>query len=148
MTPALNSLLARGAVVALVAGGAIVGSVELGSAAPVSATHTLRFTTVQIADHMSGYYDIAANKDLQNGKVVGYDVTDCFINVNTHVANCVINVARPEGTIRGTATLNLDSGVGTGVITGGTRDYRGVTGTVAAKALSQTKTAVTLTYHS
>lgn len=148
MSSALNSRIARGAVVALVAGGAVTGMVELGSAAPASGTHTLRFTTVQIGDHISGDYDIAANKDVQNGKVAGYDVTDCLVNFHTHVANCEITLARPEGMMRGTVTLNLDSGTGTGVITGGTRAYRGVTGTIAAKSLSQRKTAVTLTYHS
>ena len=148
MSSALNSRIARGAVVALVAGGAVTGMVELGSAAPAAGTHTLRFTTVQIGDHISGSYDVAANKEVQNGKVAGYDVTDCFLNLHSHVANCAITLARPEGMMRGTATLNLDSGTGTGVITGGTRAYRGVTGTIAAKSLSQMKTAVTITYHS
>ena len=148
MSALTTSRIARSATVAVMAGGAVAGAVGLGSAAPASATHTLKLTTVQIADKQVGYYDIAANKDIQNGKVVGFDTTSCLININTHVAKCEISVSRADGTFRGRATLNLDNGTGTGVITGGTRTFHGATGTLTAKPLSQTKTLVTVVYHS
>jgi hypothetical protein len=130
------------------AGGAVAGAVSLSAAAPATAAHTLKFTTVQIADHQFGYYDVAANKETRGGKVVGFDTTDCLIDIDAHVAKCTIAASRADGTFRGKVTLNLESGVGSGTVTGGTRAFGGATGTIAAKAISQTKTAVTITYHS
>lgn len=148
MSALITSRVTRGAAVVLMAGGAVAGAVNFSSASPAVTTHTLKMTTVQIADHLSGYYDVSANKDLVKGKVAGYDTTSCFINIHTHVAKCAISVSRADGTFRGKATINLDSGAGTGVVTGGTRAFRGVTGSMTAKSVSQTKTLVTVTYHS
>jgi hypothetical protein len=148
MSALTTSRIARSAAVVAMAGGAVAGAVSLSAAAPAVAAHTLKFTTVQIADQQLGYYDVAANKEISGGKTVGYDTTDCKINIDTHLAKCVIAASRAEGTFRGKVTLNLDSGAGSGTITGGTRAFKGATGTVTAKAVSNTKTLVTITYHS
>jgi len=148
MSALTTSKLTRSAAVAVLAGGAVAGAVGLSAAAPASTHHTLKMVTTQIADRQIGYYDVAANKDTQHGKVVGFDTTSCLINIHTHIAHCAINVSRADGTFRGRAAINLDTGVGTGVVTGGTRRFHGATGTMTAKAISQTKTAVTVQYHS
>ncbi len=148
MSALVMSRITRSAAVAVVAGGVIAFAVGHGNAAPASGQHTFTMITEQIADHQSGYYDIAADKDLQHGEVVGFDTTSCFINITTHVATCAIDVSRADGTFHATATLDLDRGTGTGAVTGGTRAFRGATGTVHATSLSQTKTKVTVTYHS
>jgi hypothetical protein len=143
-----SSRLARTAVVAIAAGGAVAGAVGFSAAAPAKSQHTLKFTTVQIADKQIGDYDVAANKETAGGKVVGFDSTSCLIDVHTHVAKCAISASRADGTFRGTVALSLDSGTGTGKLTGGTRAYRGATGTITAKAISQSKTVVTISYTS
>lgn len=148
MSALTTSRLARGSAVVIVAAGTIAGAVGLSAAAPASKTHTLKLVTIQIADQQIGKYDVAADKDLQNGKVAGYDSTSCLIDFHTHVAKCAISVSRAGGTFRGKATLNLDNGTGTGTVTGGTGVFHGVTGTMTARSISQTKTAVTVRYHS
>jgi hypothetical protein len=45
----------------------------------------------------------------------------------------------------GTATVNLSTGaVSNGKVTGGTGSFTGATGTITAKAISNTKTAITI----
>jgi hypothetical protein len=134
------------------AGGVVAGAVSLSAAAPAAAQHTLKFTSSNIGDHVAGYYDIAANVDKQNGKVVGYDTTDCHMFVKTKSAHCEVTLARAEGTMRGTVDLDLNTGRATGKVTGGTRAYRGATGTISGKAAGGTpqrpQTAVTIRYTS
>lgn len=152
MSAFTTARIASTAAVAVMAGGAVVGAVSLGVAAPAATQHTLKFTSRNIADHVSGYYDIAANVDKQHGKVVGYDTTDCHMLVQTKTAHCAVTLARAEGTMRGVITLDLNTGSATGKVTGGTRAYRGATGTISGKAAGGTpqrpQTAVTIRYTS
>ena len=152
MSTLTNSRIVRGAVVATVAGGAVAGAISFGFAAPAATSHTLKFTSSTIADHISGFYDIAANVEKHNGKVVGYDTTDCHMNIQTKTARCVVDIARSEGTMRGTINLNLTTGVGTGKVTGGTRAYKGATGSISGRSAGGTaknpQTAVTIRYQS
>jgi hypothetical protein len=148
MSTLTTSRTARVAGITIVSGVALAGAVGLGNAAPATTEHTLKFTASQIADSQVGNHDIAADKDSQNGKVVGYDTTDCLINVNTRVAHCDVTLARAAGTLRGRISFNISTGVATGVVTGGTRAYRGVSGTLSARAASQKTTAITVRYHS
>jgi len=130
------------------AGGAIVGVVGLSAAAPASATHSLKFMATQVTDHIIGFQDIAADVDKQSGKIVGYDTTDCHMNTQSKTAHCEVTLARAEGTMRGWINLDLNTGLATGTVSGGTRAYRGVTGTISGKAASNNATAVTIRYHS
>jgi hypothetical protein len=148
MSALTHSRIVRGAVVAVIAGGTVAGAVSLSAASPAAATHTLKFTASQVADHIIGFQDIAADVDKQNGKVVGYDTTDCKMNTQTKSAHCEVTLARAEGTLRGWLDLDLNTGLATGTITGGTRAYRGVTGTISGEAASNNATAVTIRYHS
>ena len=51
------------------------------------------------------------------------------------------------GFLYGTFTLNLKTGAVTnGKVTGGTGAFKGATGTIKAKTISNTKHAVTITY--
>lgn len=148
MSALTTSRITRSAAVAVMAGATVAGAVSLSAAAPASTEHTLHFKASQVADHISGFYDIAADVDKENGKVVGYDTTDCHMEVQTKTAHCEVTLARPEGTMRGTINLDLNTGLATGKVSGGTRAYRGVTGTISGKAASQNATAVTIRYHS
>ncbi len=151
MSALTSSRIVRGAAVAVMAGGTVAGAVSLSSAAPASTTHTLKFNASQIADHIIGFQDIAADVDKQNGKVVGYDTTDCKMSTQTKSAHCEVTLARAEGTMRGWVNIDLNTGLATGTVTGGTRAYRGVTGTISGQSGTQAKnpkTAVTIRYHS
>jgi hypothetical protein len=148
MSALTHSRIARGAVVAVLAGGTLAGAVSLSSAAPASTTHTLKFTTTQVADHIVGFQDIAVDVEKQAGKFVGYDTTDCKMNPQNKTARCEVSIARPEGTMRALIRLDLNTGLATGTVNGGTRAYRGVTGTVSGKSATQNRTVVTVRYHS
>jgi hypothetical protein len=56
-------------------------------------------------------------------------------------------VSSPGGFLYGTFTISLKTGaISNGKVTGGTGAFAGATGTIKAKDLSSTKTAVTITY--
>ncbi|MGN6473262.1 MAG: hypothetical protein ACTHK4_06400 [Mycobacteriales bacterium] len=151
MSALTTSRIVRGAAVAVMASGAVAGAVSFSAAAPAATTHTLKFTTTEIADHIIGFHDLAANVEKHNGKIVGYDTTDCKMNVQTKTAHCEVDLARAQGTMRGWISLDLNTGSGTGVVTGGTRAFHGVSGSISAQSTTQSKTpvtAVTVRYHS
>lgn len=121
---------------ALVAATAALATAGLGLAldGPASAhttTHTLTFTSRQIADHIVNDTDIAASKEVQQGSVTGYDLTRCHVDVQTHVAHCDVAIARAAGMLYGRAHVNVVTGKGSGTVTGGTGRFAGATGTIA-----------------
>jgi hypothetical protein len=75
-------------------------------------------------------------------------VTSCRIHLTTRVADCQAAIARAGGMIFGHAKVDLATGAGHGVITGGTGKFKGVRGTIVTQASSPTSTKVTLVYHS
>lgn len=108
-------------------------AVGLGLDGPASAhavTHTMSFSNRQITDKVINDVDVATDKNLHNGTVVGYDVTSCKINVNTHIGQCDVALARPGGLMYAHAHLNVVTGHGAGIVTGGTRRFAGATGTL------------------
>ena len=122
--------------IAILAGTAALATaaVGLGLDGPASAhavTHTMAFRSPQIADRQIGKSDVAADKNVSNGKVVGYDVTSCRIDLQTHIARCDVALARAAGLMYAHAHVNVDSGQGGGTVTGGTRRFAGATGTVS-----------------
>ena len=105
-----------------------------GPAGAQAPTHTLTFTSVQLQDRIVHDVDVATDKDLQHGTVTGYDVTSCRVNVTTHIARCDVAIARAAGLLYAHAAINLNSGDGSGVVTGGTRRFAGATGTVTVSS--------------
>ena len=125
----------------------VAGVATTAAAAPATTTHTLHLTTKQLQDVMAGHTDVAADKDMQRGETTGYDATSCRIDLQTHVASCLIAVARRNGMLFGHAHINLDTGKGTGKITGGLGGLKGATGTIsAAPGATKNTTAVTVHY--
>ena len=131
LRPVLGVALAAGI---LTAAGVGVGSASA-SASP--AQHTLRLTSVQLSTYQAGRYEVSAGQDLQNGKATGSDVSTCAANVTTHTAACDVTVARTHGLIYARVTVSLTTGTGKGVVTGGTREFKGATGTVTVSPASQ-----------
>ena len=139
----------------IAAAGLSAGSVALTESAAVAApaaarattSHTLHLVAKQLRDVMVNRTDVATDKDVQNGKTTGYDVTSCAINVDTHMANCTVALARHNGLLIGHAKIDVQTGHGSGTITGGTRAMRGATGTISvAPGSSSGSTKITVHY--
>jgi hypothetical protein len=122
------TVLAAGAALVTAAG---IGLALDGSASAHAVTHTMTFKTPQIADKQIGDTDVAADKNVQRGSVVGFDVTSCRINVHTHIGRCDVALARAAGLMYAHVHVNVVNGQGGGTVTGGTRGFAGASGTVA-----------------
>jgi hypothetical protein len=112
-----------------------------------TAVHTLKFISVEKASvnltkTMSAQQDTDINS---KGKVIGYD--ELYFASSSTAATGWATVDVDGGFIYGTFTVNFKTGAITGgKVTGGARAFKGATGKLAAKSLSATRTAVTLTY--
>lgn len=138
--------LGAGAIAA--AGAVTAATVGAGAASASTGTHTLRMTASQIKDVVINNVDIATDRDVQNGKTTGYDVTSCVMNFQTHTATCDVAVARRAGLLYGHITVNVSTGKGSGKVTGGTRGFKGATGTISSAAGSSPSAInVTIVYH-
>ena len=124
---------------ALLSAAALLGG---GAAAAVAAASTLSFTskTVRQSAVFTSTDDV-----FQGGKKVGSDRIVCTSASET-TANCRVLVTLPKGTIRATFVSKDNASSGTLTVVGGTRGYKGATGTGTYKNLNKagTQTAVTL----
>ncbi len=138
-----RSIAAAGAAVVL--GGA--GALALPAVASAhSAEHTLKFISVTVTalpftQTAAGFQDTDVNSA---GTTIGFD--DLYVTMtgrNAGAGNVVLDVK--GGLLYGTiATAN---GVTfTGKVTGGTGAFTRASGTITAKEITSTKTAVTITY--
>jgi hypothetical protein len=144
-----SSFVARAGLAAgLVAVVGTAGGVAVAAAGATSATtHTMRFIGIQLRDVQSGYVDVATDKNTWKGKTTGYDVTSCVINIHTHVATCTVAVARAKGILYGHAKVNLDTGKGSGTVTGGIGGFHGATGSMSvSQGSDQNSSKITITY--
>ena len=112
------------------------------------AAHTLKFisvekASVQLSKTMFAQQDTDVNA---KGKVIGYD--ELYIAVASgSTGDGWFTGDVDGGFIYGTFKVNLATGAATdGKVTGGARAFKGITGTFTAKNLSNTRTAITLTY--
>jgi hypothetical protein len=137
--------------IATVGAAALIGTsafVVPALASPASATHTLKFISVSknsvpFSKTTIGFQDTDVNA---KGKAIGFDeIYGMAVSATTSHSFAAIDVA--GGLMYGSFTVNLKTGVfSNGKITGGVGAFKGVTGTFAAKSISNTKTAVTITY--
>jgi hypothetical protein len=121
--------------IAILAGGAALATATVGlgldgAASAHAVTHTMTFRTPQIQDRIVNGIDVATDKNVQNGTVVGYDVTSCAVNVDTHIARCDVALARAAGLMYARARVNVVTNKGAGTVTGGTRRFAGASGTI------------------
>lgn len=123
-------LVALAAGAAALGGGTATALLGAGAASAQAPTHTFTLVNRQLQDTMVNGVDVATDKDLQHGSVTGYDVTSCKVNIVSHAARCDVALARAGGLLIGHARVNLDTGAGTGAITGGTRQFQGASGTM------------------
>ena len=139
-----TSLAAAGAAVIL--GG--TGALALPAVASAhTATHTLKFVsvtvkTVPFTNTAAGFQDTDVNSA---GKTIGFD--DLYVTINGKNAgagNVALDVK--GGLLYGTIATTNAGMTFSGAVTGGTWAFVGAAGTITAKAISSTKTAVTITY--
>ena len=140
-----TSLAAAGAAVVL----GTTGALALPAIASAnSATHTLKFISVSGKSVNFGK-TAGANQDTDvnaAGKTAGFDML-YFAVTSATTANVNVTVATNGGFLYGSGTINFKTNTfSNGKVTGGTGSFAGATGTIKAKDLSSTKTAVTITY--
>jgi hypothetical protein len=137
--------VAAGAAVVLGTTGALVLPAV---ASASSATHTLTF--ISVTKNSVGFTKTTgASQDTDvnaAGKTVGFDM---IYSSATSATTAAVNVTGDfsGGFLYGTGTINMKTGAfSNGKVTGGTGTFKGATGTIKAKVISKTKTAVTITY--
>ena len=140
-----TSIIAAGAAVVLGTTGALVLPAV---ASAHSASTTLKFISVQKASvtfskTAFGQQDTDVNAA---GKTIGFDML-YLTAVSATAGNVNITGDLNGGFLYGTGTINLKTGAfSNGKVTGGTGAFAKATGTIKAKTISKTKTAVTITY--
>lgn len=139
-----RSIVAAGAVVVLGTTGALVLPAV---ASAHNASHTLKFTAVSkksvgFTSTTSGGQETDVSSA---GKIIGFDdVYAKLTGTDTATANVALDVK--GGFLYGVLTF-IDAGmIITGKVTGGTGSFKGATGTITAKKLTSTRTAVTIIY--
>jgi hypothetical protein len=141
------SIVAAAAAVVLGTTGALVLPAV---ASASSATHTLKFISVQKKSIMfTRATGASQNTDVNAaGKTVGFNML--YLAFTSPTAAAVnVTVDANGGFLYGTGTINLKTGAfSNGKVTGGTGSFKGATGTITAKNLNKagTRTAVTITY--
>jgi hypothetical protein len=140
-----TSIIAAGAAVALGTTGALVLPAV---ASAHSSTHTLKFIAVQKASVQFTKTTFGQQETDVNAtnKTIGFD--EIYL-ADTSATTAAANVTGDYkgGMLYGTFNVNLKTGVITnGKVTGGTGAFAHATGTITAKPISSTKTAVTVTY--
>ena len=139
-----TSIIAAGAAVVLGTTGALIGPAV---ASAHSASTTLTFTAVQkatvsLGKTAEGIQDTDVNAA---NKVVGFDqLYVAFTSSGTGAAN--VTVDTKGGFLYGTFSISKSGTITNGKVTGGTGTFKGATGTIKVKTISNTKHAVTITY--
>jgi hypothetical protein len=113
------------------------------------ATHTLKFTVVnnQFIQFTKATY-LAQETDVNSkGKTVGFNEGSITFKTR-NVATAGVTFVRLGGFLYGTFSTTNGGKTLTGKITGGTGAFDDATGTITGKAITNRKTAVTITYSS
>lgn len=140
-----TSIIAAGAAAVLGTTGALVVPAV---ASANSATHTLKFISVTKNSVMftSTSFGQQDTDVTATGKTIGFDM---IYGTATSATSAAVNITGDlsGGFLYGTGTINLKTGAfSNGKVTSGTGAFKGATGTITAKTISSTKTAVTITY--
>lgn len=127
----------------------VVGAAAAASAQQQTTAHTLTFRSHQISSARAGSNgELEADRDLRNGRTIGYDAVSCHFDFATSVAHCRVALGLVNGTMTGRFTVGGNNGTVRGTIVGGTGAYAGVTGTISGHPTSNPKnTTITLRYH-
>jgi hypothetical protein len=138
-----RSIAAAGAAVVLGTAGALVLPAVAGAH---TASHTLKFTAVTKSrvTFTSTTFGMQETDVNSTGKTIGFDDVYITITGSTATANVAVDVT--GGFLYGVVTSTDGGKTFSGKVTGGTGAFKGATGTIAGKAITSTKTAVTIIY--
>jgi hypothetical protein len=139
-----RSIVAAGAAVVLGTTGALVLPAV---ASAHNASTTLKFTAVAKASvkFTSSTFGNQETDVNSTGKTIGFD--DVYITItgaNSATVNLAVDIK--GGFLYGVVTSTDGGKTFKGKVTGGTGAFKGATGTVTGKAITSTKTAVTIIY--
>jgi len=140
-----TSVAAVGAAAVLAGTGAVLVPAV---ASAHSTAQTLKFTAVSLnSANFSQTVGGQAEKDVNSaGKTIGFDVINIKVNPTTQKPTAGgVTLDTNGGFLYGTLKFGNSATI-TGMVTGGTGTFKGAAGTITAKSLNQTRTAVTITY--
>lgn len=124
---------------------AITGTSHAAPHRAASTSHQLSFVSRTVASHRIGRNAlIETDKAVRNGSVIGYTANSCTFDFAAATAHCLVTLARADGQLRTRVTVDNETGVVRGAVTGGSGAYSGATGTVAGRATSPSSVAITL----
>ncbi|MGZ4483594.1 MAG: hypothetical protein ACXVFR_08400 [Nocardioidaceae bacterium] len=140
-----TTIAAVGAAATVGAGAFALPALASGS----TAGHTMHFTAVALksADFSQTSFG-QTEKDVRNGKIIGFDVINGTFHPATNSARGRVALSTRGGLLYG--KLKFSNGpITRGTVTGGTGRFAGATGTIYGKSLNKngTRTAVTIHWH-
>ncbi len=138
-----TAMAAVGAAAVVGAGAFVIPAVASAS----STTHTMKFTAVALKQAQFSRTTFGqTEKDVRNGKIIGFDVINGRFNPATNSMRGNVALSMKGGILYG--ALRFSNGpVTRGRITGGTGKFAGATGTIYGKSNSTgNRTAVVVHY--
>ncbi len=139
-------------VVALAAGTtAIIGTGAAIAATTSSSAHTLRFTSTTTSTTQFGPRFVSADKDVKDRHVIGNDVLSAEVTytAKVHSIKGALAVALKGGEIYAAITGNPDTNKLSGHLSGGSGQYKGISGTISGKPVkgSNNEERLVIRYH-
>src|ERR1700730_18401589 len=94
-------------------------------------SHTLTFVSRDLASQQTPpNHLVQASTNQASGETVGFAASTCTDHFSTGILTCDIATAGVPGMLYALVSINTNNGKVTGKVTGGTRAYKGATGTV------------------
>ena len=128
----MNHISKRAKIAGILGGSAlVVAGVGLVPATAANHSHTLTLTAHQLRSKQLGTASLVGTDRLvDGGATVGFAATSCKFDFETSQAICDATAALQRGTIRLHLRIDAETNIGHGKVVGGTRAYKGATGTV------------------
>jgi hypothetical protein len=145
----MNHISRRAKITGVLGGAALViAGIGLESATATNQSHTLTLTAHQLRGKQLGQAAfVGTDRLVDGGKTVGFSVWSCKFDFKASQAICDGTVALQRGVLYAHLRVDADTNIGHGKIVGGTRAYKGATGTVDSKPGTHKGVArITITY--
>jgi hypothetical protein len=133
--------------VSAMTGALAVTGVGVGVASSSARTHTLKVKSTEVSEKfLPGGHFVDADKDTSNGKYIGTDAVSGLYVKTTKTTTGEVAFALSGGIMYASFTVNAETGVLTGKLTGGAGKYHGISGTIKGIPAGKKSTRVTVTY--
>ncbi len=142
--------ISKPAKIAGILGGAtlVIAGIAVESATGANESHTLTFTGHDLGSKQLGRASlVGADRLVDGGKTVGFGVLSCKFDFDTSQAICDGTLALQRGVLYAHLRIDADTNIGHGKVVGGTRAYKGATGTVRSRpGTHEGVSHITITY--